>query len=1401
MPKYIKTHSNYVLKKKHQDVSDGRIWERDITTIGGVNQFSPSQTPIYKSSNFIITVRNDGNASNQYNSTRWESNGKSEVWTLENLNGLVNPDSSENDLKIVLKNDYYDFCDFAYYGSLSELFRASINDAVSRFPGELFGTSEVAYYTSAITIDFDRIEESIQLGDKIFDDGNCPSVEVKGRKTTICELNSTTKVEIKDRYVDNPFSIDIHSIKKPFDAEKLKFFADGGFSNYNIISRSEDGSKITSWKTKNFIKVVRDEHVLDSIYGKDAFYRDYLKPNVLSEYFKQDNNEIWWMESDNDAIKEKSIKYDDSQEVEGSVAYDALVESFQSGEIRDEFDKYQTKYWIEKRESGTRGCECVEYSAYNNRFYTKDEYEDCKAYVERLNEDESDENIEYFIGHGAMCCDIECYVSTPCKGYKTASVSASTGVETVIIDAWVGDNDEIVYMSKNAKGVHIRPLEEFVDAFYDECDHFERILLSRKTTPLYKSSFSVIKENERGYYREMETFVFPTTYGGYNLDVSEYGLNDFTSRLAEIGAYYDELFTDNLYRSMTHEAIKNFDWTYTRDFYVGDEEEYAHGGEKIQKALRVFAREFDETLLYINNIKNVNRVTYDERNNIPDYFLVDEANKKGWDTILVYPYDLDEYYYDDNNNKQTIEEDKYVEKEQLDNKLQDGKKIYRVFKQNAQNKIRPYSKEYIDKFPNGYFVVCDDSGEESGPCEYGDQSLYTFKKASANTSTYYDSKVGKIKNKIQTYSDEREYTYQEANNAFLRNLVINANNIWRHKGTLEGIEMLLSLFGLRSKRWIERLPEYECREYMPDYEINEYTSFAERIEEKWDAVHQMYRIDWINSTKTIVYDYRSMSNYTQYGAMPDYIPYQGLPVSYRDEYILSDNEPYIKVSALDFDKPQETTNDKTKAFKRIDTNNGEVVRRYLYPNFEKYEQIDGGVFFQMNGGWMSKTLSNSKDGKYNFQFDVDDNIAYTCHVARGYVSNNGDVNDNHPIYKETVRNIKRVDNIQELISTPIDSVSVGDIVYVSMVEKDIAIIDNEVFGINYEYVNDSKTLRYVTLRKTGGVIQVGDSKFFDTTVVVYDKNSIKTMYTLDDKEDGYEIKAYITSDDKFICQATSDDNIYTIDSFVIFDNTVSDTTTNYFIIHEPYYANRIATDDIPNGWKRLDSNDAEYIKINTIKNYYGGNNPHNGNMAYDGGHEYFTYFKRLFKHAMDNDLFDERCYESFFYNYDEEIGKYGFKGLIDENEDITQYFPYILNDTKIHYFGNYYKCEDGEGKSDCNTVMWYGENTEKMAAQKESYKHIKGEDIKLEKYILNEDGGMINGSPYASKSGDTVDEVTNQIVNNKRLTIKFNLHKEWHTKEGQCEVKYLDAVVLPYLAQMIPSTTIVDIAYVYQEKS
>lgn len=138
MSQYIKSHSNYVLKSKHQSITDGTIWERDITTIGGLNTFTPHQTPTYRSNNFIITVRDDGGVSKQHNTKKWVDNGSnSEVWTVKSISSTTTSTDFEDDTEIVLKQDYYDFSDFAYYGSLSELFRASITDAINRFPGRV----------------------------------------------------------------------------------------------------------------------------------------------------------------------------------------------------------------------------------------------------------------------------------------------------------------------------------------------------------------------------------------------------------------------------------------------------------------------------------------------------------------------------------------------------------------------------------------------------------------------------------------------------------------------------------------------------------------------------------------------------------------------------------------------------------------------------------------------------------------------------------------------------------------------------------------------------------------------------------------------------------------------------------------------------------------------------------------------------------------------------------------------------------------------------------------------------------------------------------------------------------------------------------------------------------------
>ena len=1281
MANYIKSHSNWVLQSKHQDINDGTIYERDITTIGGVSDFPNGQTPIYRSNNFIVSIRNGSKQSNQYNTNKWEENNVSgTVWNLQSISGLSSDSFEDNDTKIVLKQDYYDLSDFAYYGSLTELFRASVTDILDRFPGEMYITDRNVYYTSSYTEDFERVEESIILGGEEYYE------------------------------VSNPFGIDLHSTIVPNGANPLKYLnANNGYKNY--------------------------------IVG----YGDYVGTDIASYFITAPSNET---SPEGGDVNFTATKVSTNLEING---IDIAFKEEQKGERIFTINVY------------VNGCLSGDCS--------------CNGYM-----------------FDPTVIDSESPFSGGSVDYGKTLIPS----DGFTIFGYIGDDCKIVYLSKY-KGLHIRPKKEFIDKFYNECDNFEKLLMNRDAD--YKAVFSVIRENDYGYYRELVPFQFPKGDGGYNIDATEYGFNAYTEQMIKIGEYYDEYFTDNLWRSMTHEAIKNFDWTYTREFQEGDEEEYVFGGQRIQKALRIFAREFDEILSYINNIKSINRVTYDERSNIPDYFLPDVVGNEGWDVKLIYPYNLIEK--DTNGN--LIEWNQYKEGGginclgQLNNTNNSGDTIVREFSQNSNLTVIPYTN--TSSYEYGYFDICS-----------SDTRVSAF--SSIDTIRYDGDALGGkgvLKRVIKNYTNYTKWSYQKVNNEFLKRLKINSPYIWRHKGTIEGIEMILGMFGMKSKRWVG---DDDRSKY--DYEVTEYTSFAHRIEEPWDAVHQDYRINWVNSTKTIAYDNRSISNYNKFGIEPTRIPYQGIPVAYRNEYP-SDTAYIGKTSLYDQLTNGITPSSSANCFTREDGT--PVLRRFLYPNFNAHEEMDGNPYFQMNGGWLSKVINNDIYS-WNFQFDTNNNIVYSVNGV------------DEMLYKETVRNIQRLDNINDLLSIPSDKLRNGIICNVTKIEEKAAVIDGLVYPILSEWYgegNSAHTVDYVSFVKTDGYISVGTDKYFDSTIIVYNNEGVETVFSIDDKNDGYEVKAYLNGN-SFICKEDSDGN-YSISSFVRLDTEwVNGVYTNYFLLDDVNYASEIAKwdDDISgftSGWKRLTTDDSNYIKINTIINYNKGNNPHNGNMVYDNGHEYLTYFKRIFKYAADNELFDSRCYDDFYASLDDEIYKYGFNGLVNKDENIKRYDEFLIKDSKIHYFGNYrdnkkhvlveknidcdeneitarysketriivptnISCEETyvEAKAVEGDRVWiYGQDTNRINGYKNVYSD------KVEGYILNDKNAMIGGTPYP-QSND-VDEVTNQIVNNKRLNINFNLHSEWFTNQGQCELKYIDDIVMNYLTQMIPSSTILQITY------
>ena len=90
------------------------------------------------------------------------------------------------------------------------------------------------------------------------------------------------------------------------------------------------------------------------------------------------------------------------------------------------------------------------------------------------------------------------------------------------------------------------------------------------------------------------------------------------SSLLDAANIVDELFSDNLYRMMTHDSIKNMDSTYSREVDQDALDDIIVGGTKVQKLLRLYGRSFDDLKDYIEGISFANTVSYDALNNLPN---------------------------------------------------------------------------------------------------------------------------------------------------------------------------------------------------------------------------------------------------------------------------------------------------------------------------------------------------------------------------------------------------------------------------------------------------------------------------------------------------------------------------------------------------------------------------------------------------------------------------------------------------------------------------------------------------------------------------------------------------------------------------------------------------------------
>lgn len=200
--------------------------------------------------------------------------------------------------------------------------------------------------------------------------------------------------------------------------------------------------------------------------------------------------------------------------------------------------------------------------------------------------------------------------------------------------------NHLITEQQNAKGWIIKPKKEFISKFWETLDEFERVLLNRDTTPVYKATFDTPYQNENGYFYSKKSYVWPTIDDdGFTPDITTVAFQGYLEALISLANFHDEYDSDNIWRMMTHEAIKNLDWTFINEQDGETEDMSDIDSSRMKAMLHVYGRAFDDVKRYADNIKSTNNISYDEKNNIPDYFLSDNIENDGWIAKNVSPSD------------------------------------------------------------------------------------------------------------------------------------------------------------------------------------------------------------------------------------------------------------------------------------------------------------------------------------------------------------------------------------------------------------------------------------------------------------------------------------------------------------------------------------------------------------------------------------------------------------------------------------------------------------------------------------------------------------------------------------------------------------------------------------------
>lgn len=241
-------------------------------------------------------------------------------------------------------------------------------------------------------------------------------------------------------------------------------------------------------------------------------------------------------------------------------------------------------------------------------------------------------DIEYYYDYGTEDCVIFSDGESDGERHDEEAEIHIYGIKYKNTVIWCTDKPNLVLM----------PKREQIDMYFNNIDGFEKLLLTKKTTPLYNPIIKTPKKyNDLSgrYYFTNTRHKFPSF--GYCLLCDGEEFSRYVNNIYDVANILDSEYTDNIWRSMTHESIKNFDWTYSREYEDGDAEDNIAGGTRMQNILRIYGRFFDDIKRYVDNIKIKNKVLINSSIGCPTAELSDKAGLLGWEVYSTKLSDVD----------------------------------------------------------------------------------------------------------------------------------------------------------------------------------------------------------------------------------------------------------------------------------------------------------------------------------------------------------------------------------------------------------------------------------------------------------------------------------------------------------------------------------------------------------------------------------------------------------------------------------------------------------------------------------------------------------------------------------------------------------------------------------------